>query len=160
MKNEEKTPLDMNKKVRGFGSGNTFQRDDFDGMSKSLNTLQVKFDSREGNKAGQFLEYLQVTTAYLITNLKGGGGIETIRKIFRDGVAGPDQTHTSGHEGHVTGGVRNEGEESVETMHQPEHGIWPSSQSVHRLPTVTSQMEEEVGDDIQRLGPDRSNKKS
>ena len=64
MKNEEKMPLDANKKGRVFGSGNTVSRADFAGTSKALNAIQVKFDCREGNKGGPFSECPQVTTAY------------------------------------------------------------------------------------------------
>ena len=49
VKNEEKVPSDANKRGKVFGSGNTVQREAFDGTSKALNTLQVKFDCREGN---------------------------------------------------------------------------------------------------------------
>ena len=52
MRNEEKTPPDTNKRVKLFGNGNTVQREDFDGTSKAFNTLQVKFDCREGNEGG------------------------------------------------------------------------------------------------------------
>ena len=58
MKNKDKAPLDTNKRIKGFGSGNTVQREDFSGTSKALNTLQVKFDCGEGNKRGRFLECL------------------------------------------------------------------------------------------------------
>ena len=46
VKNEEKAPLDANKRGRGFGSGNTVWREDFAGKSEALNKLQVKFDCR------------------------------------------------------------------------------------------------------------------
>ena len=52
VKNEEKTPSYANKKGKGFGSGNSVQRKDFSGTSKSLNALQVKFGSGEGNEEG------------------------------------------------------------------------------------------------------------
>ena len=49
MKNEEKAPLDTNKRGRGFGSGNIVRREAFSGTSEALNVLQVKFYCREGN---------------------------------------------------------------------------------------------------------------
>ena len=44
VKNEEKAPLDANKRRKRFGSGNTIQREDFSRTSEALNALQVKFD--------------------------------------------------------------------------------------------------------------------
>ena len=77
MKNKEKAPSDTNKKGRGLGSRNTVPSKDFSGMSKSLNALQVKFNCREGNEEGRFLEFLRVTTVNLIMKLEGGGDIKT-----------------------------------------------------------------------------------
>ena len=85
VKSEEKTPLEANKRGKGFGSGNNVRREDFAGISKTLNALQVKFDCREGNEGGRFLECIRLTTAYLNTKLKGGGDVETSirnRKVF------------------------------------------------------------------------------
>ena len=56
VKNEEKTLLDANKKGRGFSRGETVQREAFVGTSKSINTLEVKFDCGEGNRGERFLE--------------------------------------------------------------------------------------------------------
>ena len=49
MKSKDKVPSDANKKGKGFGSGNTIQREDFAGTSKALTGLQVKFDCGEEN---------------------------------------------------------------------------------------------------------------
>ena len=68
----------MRKKVRGFGSGNTVQREAFAGTSEALNALKVKFDCREGNEGRIFSEFLRATTVYLITKLKGGGDVEML----------------------------------------------------------------------------------
>ena len=78
VKNEEKAPSDTKKIGKGFGSGNTVRREAFAGMSEALNTLQVKFDCREGNKGGVFLECLRFTTTYLSTKFEGGGNIKTL----------------------------------------------------------------------------------
>ena len=69
-------------------------------------------------------------------------------------MSGIGQNHTSDHKCHVIGGVWHKGKEGGETMHQPEHSIWPSAQEVHRLPTITARGTGEVGDNIQRVGPD------
>ena len=82
LKNEEKAPSEASKKGRGFSSGNTVQREAFSGKIEALNSLQVKFKCGEGNKGEQFSECLQMTTAYLSTELEGGGDIET---SIRDG---------------------------------------------------------------------------
>ena len=47
---EEKALSDTNKRRKGFGSGNIVWSEAFSGTSKVLNTLQVKFDYREGNE--------------------------------------------------------------------------------------------------------------
>ena len=78
VKNEEKTPSDANKKLRGFGSGNTVWREAFSGTSGGLNVLQVKFNCGEGNEGGRFWEYLKVTTTYLSTKIEGGGDVKTL----------------------------------------------------------------------------------
>ena len=44
VKNQEKAPLDTNKRGKGFGIGNTVRREYFSGTSEALNALQVKFD--------------------------------------------------------------------------------------------------------------------
>ena len=49
MKSEENTPLDTNKRGKGFGSGNNVRREAFTGTSEALNALQVKFDCMGGN---------------------------------------------------------------------------------------------------------------
>ena len=54
VKNKEKTPSDANKRGKGFGSRNNVRREAFSGSSEALNTLQVKFDCREGNEGGRF----------------------------------------------------------------------------------------------------------
>ena len=77
LNNEEKAPSDANKRVKGFLSGNTVQREAFFGTSEGMKAQQVKFDCREGKEGGQFTEFLQLTTAYLNTKLKGGGDVET-----------------------------------------------------------------------------------
>ena len=86
MKSEEKTPSEANNRGKGFGGGNIVRRETFAGTSEALNALKVKFDCREGNKGGQFSECIRLTTAYLRTNLEGGGNVETsIRngKVFK-----------------------------------------------------------------------------
>ena len=91
MKNKEEAPSDTNKRGKGFGSGNTVQREAFSGTSEALNALQVKFDCGEGNEGGRFSECLQLTTAYLSTKIEGGSDVETsIRngKVFKP--ASPD----------------------------------------------------------------------
>ena len=78
IKNKEKTPSDANKRGKGFGSGNTVQREDFAGTSEALNMLQVKFNCGERNKGGWFSEYLRLTTSYLKTKLKGIVDVKTL----------------------------------------------------------------------------------
>ena len=154
--NEEKAPSDAKKRGKGFSSGNTVRREDFAGTSKALNTLQVKFDCGEGKERGRFLECLQLTTAYLITKLEGGGDVKmSIRnwESLRAGMAGPGQTQSSGHEGHAAGGVWDEGEEGGKSPHQPEHCIWPSARAVYGLTAVTSRGAGEMGSDVERAGP-------
>ena len=75
--NDEKAPLDANKRGKGFDSGNTVRRESFSGTSEALNALQFKFDCGEGNEGGRFLECLRPTTAYLSTKLEGYGNIKT-----------------------------------------------------------------------------------
>ena len=58
VKNEDKEPSHANKRGGEIGSGNTIQKEAFDGMSKALNVLKVKFDCGEGNKGGRFSESL------------------------------------------------------------------------------------------------------
>ena len=58
VKNEEKAPLGARKRGKEFFSRNTLRRESFAGTSKALNTLQVKFDCREGNEGGRFSEYV------------------------------------------------------------------------------------------------------
>ena len=48
VKNEDKASLDADKRRKGFGIGNTAQREAFSGTSEALNALQVKFDCGEG----------------------------------------------------------------------------------------------------------------
>ena len=43
VKNEEQMSSDINKRGKGFGSGDIVQREAFTGTSEALNTLQVKF---------------------------------------------------------------------------------------------------------------------
>ena len=76
VKSEEKAPSNKNKRGKGFGGGNNVRREAFAGTSNALNALQVKFDCREGNEGGQFLECIRLTTAYLITKLEGGGDVK------------------------------------------------------------------------------------
>ena len=45
-------------------------------------------------------------------------------------------------------------------LHQPEHGIWPSTPAVHKLPAAADQGAEEMGDDIQLEEPDQSTEKN
>ena len=95
MKNEEKAPLDTNKRGKGFGRRKKVWREAFDGTSEALNALQVKLYCGEGNKMGRFSECLHLTTAYLSTRLEGGGDIKTsIRngKVFD--LAWPDPAAT------------------------------------------------------------------
>ena len=49
VKNEEKAPMDANKRKKGFGSGNNVRREAFSGTSEALNALQVKFNCGEDN---------------------------------------------------------------------------------------------------------------
>ena len=46
--------MNANKRIKELSSGNTVRREAFAGTIKSLNTLQVKFDCREGSEGGQF----------------------------------------------------------------------------------------------------------
>ena len=78
VRNKEKAPSVANRKGRGSTSGNTICRESFTGMSDELNVLQAKFDCGEGNEGGLFLEFLQVTTAYLRMKIKGGEDVETL----------------------------------------------------------------------------------
>ena len=92
MKNKNKAPSDANKRGKGFSSRNTVRREDFFGTSEALNALKVKFDCGEGNEGGQFLECLQLTTAYLSTKLEGIGDVETSirnRKVFEPAWPNP-----------------------------------------------------------------------
>ena len=59
-----------NKRGKGFGGGNNVRREAFSGTSKALNALQVKFDCREVNEGGRFLECIRLTAAYLSTKLE------------------------------------------------------------------------------------------
>ena len=77
VKIEDKTPSDANNRGKGFGGGNNVWREAFAGTSKAMNALQVKFDCREGNEGGQFLECVRLTTMYLSTKLEGGGDVKT-----------------------------------------------------------------------------------
>ena len=77
VKSEEKTPVDKNKRGKEFGGGNNVQREAFSGTSEVLNALQVKFDCREGNEGGRFLECIRLTTSYLSTKLEGSGDVKT-----------------------------------------------------------------------------------
>ena len=54
MNNEEKAPLDANKRGKGFIRNNTVQREAFAETSEALNALQVKLDCGEGNEGGRF----------------------------------------------------------------------------------------------------------
>ena len=47
VKNKEKAPSDVNKRVKGFGSGNTVRGEAFSGTSEALNALKFKFDCEE-----------------------------------------------------------------------------------------------------------------
>ena len=58
VKNRKKALSYANKRGKVFGSGNTVQREVFAGTSEALNTLQVRFDCREGNEGERFSEYL------------------------------------------------------------------------------------------------------
>ena len=78
VKNEEKAPSDANKKGKGFGGWNNVRREYFSGTSKAMKALQVKFNCREGNEGGQFVECLRLTTAYLSMKLEGGSDVETL----------------------------------------------------------------------------------
>ena len=83
--------MNANKRIKGLSSGNTVRREAFSGTIKSLNTLQVKFDCREGSEGGQFSGCLRLKTTYLSTKLEVGGDVETsIRneKVFE--LAWPD----------------------------------------------------------------------
>ena len=95
-KNEEKAPLDANKKGKGFGSRNNVRREDFAGTSKALNALQVKFNCGEGNEGGRFLECLRLTMAYRSTKLEGGSDVKTSitneKYSIRHGRTQSDQT--------------------------------------------------------------------
>ena len=77
VKNKEKAPLNANNRGKGFGSGNTVQREAFSWTSKALNVLQVKFDCGERNEGWQFVECLWLTTVYLRKNIECGGNVET-----------------------------------------------------------------------------------
>ena len=86
MKNEEKAPSDANKRGEVFGSRNTVQREASAGTIKALNALHSKFNCGEGNEGRLFLECLQVTTAYLSTNLEGGVDVKMLiqnGKVFK-----------------------------------------------------------------------------
>ena len=56
MKNEEKTPLGVNKKGIVFGSRNTVQWEDFVGTSEALNAQQVNFNCMERKKGRMIFE--------------------------------------------------------------------------------------------------------
>ena len=51
-----------------------------------MNTLQVRFGCGEGNEGGRFSECIQLATAYLSTNIEGGGDVKTLirnGKVFK-----------------------------------------------------------------------------
>ena len=73
---------------KGFDSGNNVWREAFAGTNEALNALQVKFNCREGNEGGLFLECLRLTTACLSTKLEGGGNVEML--IRNEKVFGPE----------------------------------------------------------------------
>ena len=51
---------------------------------------------------------------------------------------GPGRTKCGGHEGPATGGIRDEGKESGETVDQPEHGIRPSAREMYGLLAIVT----------------------
>ena len=57
--------------------------------------------------------------------------VDSELESLRSGLAGPGRNQSGGHEGHATGGIRDEGEEGGKTPHQHEHGIRPSAWEVH-----------------------------
>ena len=77
MKSKEKTPLDANKRGKGFGGRNNVWREAFASTSDALNAVQVKFDCGECNEGGRLSECMGLTMAYLSTKLEGGGDVET-----------------------------------------------------------------------------------
>ena len=85
--------------------------------------------------------------------------VDSERESLWAGVDGLSWTQPSVHEGHAIGGIRDEGKEGGKTPHQPEHGIWPSARAVYQLSAVTAQGIGEMGDNVQRAGPDQANKK-
>ena len=74
-------------------------------------------------------------------------------------MAGPGRTQPSGHKGRVTGGIHDEGEEGGKTLHQPEHVVCPSSQSVYQISAVTARETGEMGDDFQQGVPAQATEK-
>ena len=65
------------KKGREYVIRHIVQREALVGTSNALNTPRFKFDYRERNEGRRFSECLHLTTAYLSTNLKAGGDVET-----------------------------------------------------------------------------------
>ena len=74
-------------------------------------------------------------------------------------MAGPGRTDPGGHEGHATGGIRDQIKEGGEASHQPDHIIRPSARAVHGLPAIASRRTGEMGRKVERAGPARTNKK-
>ena len=74
-------------------------------------------------------------------------------------MAGTGRKKPGGHEGHATGGMRDQIKEGGESSHQPEHGIRPSAWAVHGILAIASQKSGEMARNVERVGPDRINKK-
>ena len=67
-------------------------------------------------------------------------------------MAGPGRTDFGGHKGHATGVIRDQSKEGGEAVHQPEHGIWPSTWAVQGLPAIASQKTGEMRTNVERAG--------
>ena len=72
---------------------------------------------------------------------------------------GPGRTERGGHEGHATGGIRDEGEEGGETEDQPEHGIRPGARAMYGLLAIAPRRTGEVGANVERAGSAGTHKK-
>ena len=78
--------------------------------------------------------------------------VDSEQESIRARMAGPGRTEPGGHKGHATGGIRDEGEEGGGTADQPEHGIRPSAQEMHRLLTIAPRRTGEVVANVERAG--------
>ena len=74
-------------------------------------------------------------------------------------MAGPVRTEPGGHKVHATSRIRDQSKEVGDAVHQPEHGIWPGSRAVHRLPVIAPRNTGEMVANVERARSAGINKK-